>query len=90
MDWKTMESRMKLKRILFINVTYKNASTGRLIDSIMSSPEAKDVDYKVLFQQGDNEDEHSFCFENRFENIVRRATHKLFGNLKYNLITIRV
>lgn len=79
----SMERRMKLKRILFINVTYKNASTGRLIDIIMSSPEAEDVEYKVFFQQGDNEDEHSFCFENRFESILRRGTHKFFGNLEW-------
>lgn len=80
---KESENGMKRKRILYINVSHKNGSTGRLIDSIVSSPEAEDTEYMVMFQQGNNENEYSFRFENRFESILRRGTHRFFGNLEW-------
>ena len=72
-----------MKRILYINVTYKNASTGRIINDIVSSPEAKDTEYRVLFQEGNNADSIGIQFENKIDNILRRGVHKFFGNVDF-------
>ena len=76
-----------MKKILYINVTYKNASTGRIIKNIMEFSQSKDFDCRVLFQVGDNADEYSQQFEKKWENIVRRAGHKLFGDLSLLTMT---
>lgn len=75
-----------MKKILYINVTYKNASTGRIIQDIVSAFDPDEMQYKVLFQIGNNQDENSLKFENMAENILRRGVHKFFGNV--NFVTI--
>ena len=75
-----------MKKILYINVTYKNASTGRIIKDIVSSPKAQNIEYRVLFQEGNNADGIGIQFENKIENIIRRGVHKFFGNVE--LVTV--
>lgn len=76
-----------MKKILYINVTYKIASTGRIINDIVSSPDIGDIEYRVLFQEGNNGDGIGIQFENKFENILRRGIHKFFGNVDFVTVT---
>lgn len=66
------------KKIMHINVTYKNTSTGSIIWDL-TRPKSG-YESIVLFQHGDNEDEIAQKYENKFQNILRRALNKLFGN----------
>lgn len=70
-----------MKKILYINVTYKNASTGRIIHDITSASNPEEVQYRVLFQVGENADQYAVQFENKIENFFRRGVHKLLGNI---------
>ena len=62
-------------------MTYKNASTGRIIQDIVSVADPNEIQYRVLFQVGDNADQHAVQFENKIENFFRRGMHKFFGNV---------
>lgn len=66
------------KKIMHINVTYKNTSTGSIIWDL-SRPKSG-YESIVLFQHGDNEDEIAQKYENKFQNILRRVLNKLLGN----------
>ncbi|MBQ2974730.1 MAG: glycosyltransferase [Clostridia bacterium] len=72
-----------MKKILYINVTYKNASTGRIINDIVKGGDNDKFDYRVVFQVGGNADSNSFQFEKKFENVIRRGVHKFFGNVGF-------
>lgn len=74
---------MKNKRVLYINVTYKNASTGQIIDEITSQAASNQFDYKVLFQFGDNQDKNSYQFESKLDKFIRRIIRKLTGNVTW-------